>query len=223
MEMAALAEEPGSRRAVKAPTVGAIVLAAGRSSRYRAAGGAEPTKLVAGLSGKPIVRRVVEAALESRARPVIVVVGHARESVEAALTGLAAGIALNPDFETGVASSLRVGLSAMPADVAAAVVLLGDMPNVGAALIDRLIDAFEAASQARAVAPVQNGRRGNPVLLARTMFEAAMRLDGDEGARRLIGELNAGQIIEIEAAGSDASFDVDTPEDLAAARSARDV
>jgi molybdenum cofactor cytidylyltransferase len=198
--------------------VGAIVLAAGRSSRYRAAGGSEATKLVADISGKPIVRRVVEAALASRARPVAVVVGHARESVEAALAGLATTIVLNLDFETGLASSLRAGLNATPADVAATVVLLGDMPNVDAALIDRLIDAFEAASRACAVAPVQNSRRGNPVLLARPLFEAAMRLNGDEGARRLLGELDAGQIIEIEAAGSDASFDVDTPEDLAAAR-----
>ena len=194
--------------------IGAIVLAAGRSSRYRAAGGPEATKLVAALSGKPIVRRVVEAALASRARPVAVVVGHARASVETALAGLAAKIALNPDFETGLASSLRVGLTAMPADVAAAVVLLGDMPNVDAALIDRLIAAFEAATEARAAAPVQNGRRGNPILLARPLFEPAMRLDGDEGARRLLGELGAGQIVEIEAAGSDAFFDVDTPADL---------
>jgi molybdenum cofactor cytidylyltransferase len=200
--------------------VGAIVLAAGRSSRYRDAGGSEATKLVAELSGKPIVRRVVEAALASRARPVAVVVGHARAPVEAALAGLAAKIVLNPDFETGLASSLRAGLNATPADVGAAVVLLGDMPNVDAALIDRLIDAFEAASQARAVAPAQNGRRGNPVLLARSLFEAALRLKGDEGARRLLAALKPGQIVEIEAAGSDAFFDVDTPEDLAAAGSA---
>ena len=68
--------------------VAAVVLAAGRSSRFHAAGGAEETKLVATLDGKPVVRHVVEAALTSRARPVIVVVGHARGAVEAALAGL---------------------------------------------------------------------------------------------------------------------------------------
>ena len=91
------------------------------------------------------------------------------------------------------------------------------MPNVDAGLIDRLIGAFEAAPEAQAVAPAQNGRRGNPVLLARALFDQAIRLQGDEGARRLLAGLASGQIVEIDASGSDASFDVDTPEDLTAA------
>ncbi len=198
--------------------VGAVVLAGGRSSRYRAAGGVEATKLVAEILGKPIVRRVVEAVLASRARPVTVVVGHARDSVEAALAGLPAAIAFNPDFATGVASSLRVGLRAMPSDVAATLVLLADMPNVDQTLIDRLIDAFEAAPSSHAVAPIQDGRRGNPILLAKPLFEPAVRLAGDQGARLLIAGLDAGEIIEIDAGGSDAAFDVDTPDDLGRSR-----
>ena len=81
-------------------------------------------------------------------------------------------------------------------------------------LIDRLIDAFEAEPRAHAAAPIQDGRRGNPVLLARSIFDRAMRLEGDEGARRLLAGLGPGEIIEIDAAGSDAAFDVDTPKDL---------
>jgi molybdenum cofactor cytidylyltransferase len=200
--------------------VGAVVLAAGQSSRYRAAGGMEATKLIAEVSGKPIVRRVVEAAWASRARPVSVVVGYARDRVEAALAGIPATIVVNPDFATGLASSLRVALSALPSDVAATLVLLGDMPSVDSALIDRLIHAFEAAPEAWAVAPLQGGRRGNPALLARPLFHEAMRLQGDEGARRLLAGLDAGRMIEIDAAGSDASFDIDTPEDLVAANAA---
>lgn len=194
--------------------IGAIVLAAGRSSRYRAAGGSEPTKLVAEYSGKPIVRAVVEAALASRARPVVVVVGHARKAVEAALSGLPVAIADNPDYASGIGSSLRVGLRAVPADLEGALVLLGDMPNVDAKLIDRLIVAFEAQPRAHAAAPLQDGRRGNPALLARTIFDRAMRLQGDEGARRLLAGLGEGEIVEIDADNSDAAFDVDTPEDL---------
>ncbi len=197
--------------------VGAVVLAAGQSSRYRAAGGVEATKLIAEVSGKPIVRRVVEAAWASRARPVSVVVGYASDRVEAALAGIPATIVVNPDFATGLASSLRAALSALPSDVAATLVLLGDMPHVDSALINRLIDAFEAAPEAWAVAPLQDGRRGNPVLLAQPLFDQAMRLEGDEGARRLLAGLDAGQIIEIDTAGSGASFDVDTPKDLTAA------
>ena len=198
--------------------VGAIVLAAGQSSRFRAGGRPGPTKLVAKLDGKPIVRRVVEAALATKARPVVVVTGYARESVEAAVADLDVGVAFNPRFASGLASSLSVGLSAMPRDVAGALVLLGDMPRIEPRLIDALIDAFLAREGALAAVPLREGRRGNPVLLGRGLFEAAMRLKGDEGARRLIGALSASELVEVEAPDMGVTFDIDTPEDLAAAR-----
>jgi molybdenum cofactor cytidylyltransferase len=198
--------------------ISAIVLAAGQSSRFRAAGGPDLTKLVAKLDGKPIVRRVVEAALATEARPVVVVTGYARESVEAAVTDLEIGVAFNPKFASGLASSLSVGLSAMPRDVAGALVLLGDMPLIEPRLADALIEAFLARQGALAAIPLTEGRRGNPVLLGRGLFEAAMRLKGDEGARKLIGALNEGELVEVEASDMGVTFDVDTPEDLAAAQ-----
>jgi molybdenum cofactor cytidylyltransferase len=198
--------------------VGAIVLAAGQSSRFRAAGGQDLTKLVAKLDGKPIVRRVVEAALATRARPVAVVTGYARESVEAAVADFDVGVTFNPEFASGLASSLSVGLSAMPQDAAGALVLLGDMPLIEPRLADALIEAFLAREGALAAIPLTEGRRGNPVLLGRGLFEAAMRLEGDEGARKLIGALNEGELVEVAASDMGVTFDIDTPEDLAAAQ-----
>ena len=162
-----------------------------------------------------------EAALASRARPVIVVTGHARASIEAALAGLDVDWADNPQFSSGLASSLRVGLAAMPADVAGALVLLGDMPWIEARLIDAIIDGFLANEHALAAAPTRGGRRGNPVLLGRGLFDAAMRLEGDEGARRLIGSLSAAELVEVEAPDAGVIVDIDTPADLAAARQSR--
>lgn len=201
--------------------VGAVVLAAGQSARFRAAGGSGATKLVAKLGDKPIVRMAAEAALASKARPVIVVTGHARASVEAALAGLDVERAHNPQFSSGLASSLRVGLAAMPADIAGALVLLGDMPWIEARLIDAIIDGFLANEHALAAAPKRGGRRGNPVLLGRGLFEAAMRLQGDEGARRLIGSLSVAELVEFEAPDAGVIVDIDTPADLAAARQSR--
>lgn len=197
------------------------MLAAGLASRFRAAGGSEATKLVAKLDGKPIVRSVAEAALASKARPVVVVAGHARNSVEAALAGLDVTIAFNPAFASGIASSLKAGLSAMPLNAAGALVLLGDMPRIEAQFIDALIDAFLKRENALAAAPLLEGRRGNPILLGRGLFEAAMRLDGDEGARRLIGALSAGELVEVAASDAQVTFDIDTPTDLAIARQSR--
>ena len=182
-------------------SVGAIVLAAGRSSRFRAGGGLATTKLVEELGGRPIVRMAAEAALASRARPVIVVTGHARSSVEAALAGLEVERAHNPEFSSGLASSLRVGLAAMPADVAGALVLLGDMPWIEARLIDALIAGFLANPLALAAAPTHEGRRGNPVLLGRGLFDAALRLEGDEGARRLDRRARSGRAGRNRSAG----------------------
>ena len=198
--------------------VGAIVLAAGQSSRFRAAGGPDLTKLVAKLDGKPIVRRVVEAALATKARPVVVVTGYARDSVEGAVADLDVSLAFNPKFASGLASSLKAGLAATPPDVAGALVLLGDMPWIEPRLADALIHALLAREGALAAVPSREGRRGNPVLLGRGLFEAAMRLTGDEGARRLIGALGEGELVEVEAPDMGVTFDVDTPDDLAAAQ-----
>ena len=201
--------------------VGAVLLAAGQSARFRAAGGRGATKLVARIGDKPIVRMAAEAALASMARPVIIVTGHARASVEAALAGLDVEWAHNAEYSSGLASSLRVGLAAMSADVAGALVLLGDMPWIEPRLIDALVGAFLARETALAAAPTRKGQRGNPVLLGRGLFEAATRLQGDEGARRLIGSLGAGELIEVEAPDAGVVADIDTPRDLAAARRLR--
>ena len=176
------------------------------------------TKLVAKLDGKPLVRRVAEAALAAKARPIVVVTGYARNSVEAAVADLDVELAFNPEFASGLASSLRVGLSAMPGYVVGAIVLLGDMPWIEPRLMDALIDAFLARQDALAAVPLREGRRGNPVLLGRGLFGAAMGLEGDEGARRLIGALSAAELVEVETSDMSVTFDIDTPDDLAAAR-----
>ena len=197
--------------------IAALVLAAGRSSRFAAAGGREATKLVAPVAGKPLARYAVEAALASAARPVVVVTGHAREAVEAALRGLAFQSVHNPAFGSGLASSLRAGIAALPPEAAGAIVLLADMPAVTSALIDRLIAAFVARPDALAATPVGAGRRGNPVLLSAALFASVAKLEGDEGARRLLAALPAERLIEAPIDDLGATLDIDTPDALSAA------
>jgi molybdenum cofactor cytidylyltransferase len=81
--------------------VAAIILAAGRSTRMGA-----QNKLLAEVSGEAMVRRVVKATLASRARPVLVVTGHGRDEVRAALAGLAVTLVDNPDYAAGLRCSL---------------------------------------------------------------------------------------------------------------------
>ena len=92
------------------------------------------------------------------------------------------------------------------------------MPAVTPALLDRLIEAFRAKPEALAAAPVREGRRGNPVLLSRSLFPAIAGLEGDEGARRLLDDAAAGVVIEVATPDVGAILDVDTPQSLADAR-----
>jgi molybdenum cofactor cytidylyltransferase len=192
--------------------VGAIVLAAGRSTRM---GG--PNKLLAEIGGKPLVRFVAEQALASRAAPVVVVTGHERAKVEAALAGLRVRFAHNPDYAAGLSTSLKAGLAALPGEVDGAIVCLGDMPQVTAALIDRMLEAFDPARGALVVVPTIDGKRGNPVVWSRRFFPDLMALEGDVGARHLIAT-HADAVTEVPMEDSAALTDVDTPDALLAVK-----
>jgi molybdenum cofactor cytidylyltransferase len=186
--------------------IAAVVLAAGRSTRM---GG--PNKLLAEIGGRPLVRIAAEEALASRAKPVIVVVGHQRGEVEKALAGLPVQFVQNPDFAQGLGTSLKAGIAAVPADAEGAIVCLGDMPQVDAGLIDRLIAAFDPERGALVVMPTFEGKRGNPVLWSRRFFPDLMAIEGDVGARHLIGRYGEA-VVEVPLAGKAALVDVDTPE-----------
>lgn len=186
-----------------------IVLAAGRSTRM-----GDANKLLQGVRGKPMVRHAVEAQLASRARPVIVVTGHQHEAVAASLAGLDVELVHNPAFASGLASSVKAGLSALPETAPGVVVSLGDMPNVTAGVIDRLAQVFAESGDALAVVPTLLGQRGNPVLLARALFAEVEQLDGDQGARRLL-DAAGDAIVEVPLDDPAIALDVDTPEALA--------
>lgn len=192
--------------------IAAIVLAAGRSTRMGAL-----NKMLAEIGGKPLVRIAAEQALASRARPVIVVTGHQREQIEAALAGLPVRFAHNPDYADGLGTSLRAGIAAVPAEAGGAIVCLGDMPQVDSGLIDKLIAAFDPEKGALIVVPSIEGKRGNPVVWSRRFFNELMAISGDVGARHLIGQY-AEVMTEVHVSGDAALTDVDTPESLKAVK-----
>lgn len=195
-----------------APIAG-LVLAAGQSTRFRAAAPEAATKAVALLEGRPLVRHVVETALAAGLSPVIVVTGFAREAVVEALGDLAVTFAHNPAFETGLASSLKTGVAALGEDCAGAMILLADMPRVSPQALQRLADALRANPGAVAVAPTWRGQRGNPALLSRALFAEVAGLQGDVGARPLLA--GRADVIEVTMDDAGVAYDVDTPEALA--------
>jgi molybdenum cofactor cytidylyltransferase len=188
-----------------APRIAFVVLAAGRSTRM-----GPVNKMLADIAGRPMVRRVAEAALTSRARPVAVVTGHMAAEVSSALAGLDVTLVANPDYATGLASSLKAGIRALSPSCDGALILLGDMPQIAPEHLDALVAAFAPDA---IVVPVHGGRQGNPVLWPAKYFSELLQLDGDAGAKRLIGT-HAAHVREVDL-DTDAIFaDIDTPEAL---------
>lgn len=201
-------EEETSQASAAGPRVGAIVLAAGRSTRM----GGE-NKLLCKIAGMPLVTRAVDAARASRCVQVMVVTGFEAELVEAALAGRTVSFVHNPAFAQGMSGSLRCGLKALPRDLDAVLVMLGDMPQITALEIDSLIEAYAQDAQA-IVVPERGGRRGNPVLWPRRYFAEMCAVSGDVGARELLAR-HADKVKTVSVS-SDAIFaDVDTPDALA--------
>ena len=197
---------------LRAPRIAAIVLAAGLSSRMGM------NKLLQEWRDKPLLRWSVEAALASEARPVIVVTGHDAANAEAALQGLNVIFVRNSAYREGLSSSLKAGLSALPDSADGVLIMLGDMPQVGSALLNRLIAAFSPPDGRSICIAVHDGKRGNPVLWSHAYFGEIAEINGDTGARHLLAQ-HEEQVCEVDA---DAGVlrDVDTPEALAQLRAA---
>ncbi len=202
-------EQAPASAPAKTPKVAAIVLAAGRSTRMGL------NKLMAELDGAPLLLRTVDAALASRARPVVVVTGHEADRVRAGLGNLPVTIAHNPDYAKGLSTSLRQGLAALPPEADAAIICLGDMPRIKAALLDRLIHAFNPVEGRVVCVPVWQGKRGNPVLWGRQLFAEMAALTGDVGAKHLMTE-HPELVAEIAAEDDGIFADIDTPAALTA-------
>lgn len=192
------------------PRIAALVLAGGQSRRM-----GEINKLLADIGGRVMVRHVVDNVLESGADPVVVVTGHEADRVRTALGGCAVTFAENPDFADGLSTSLKTGLAALPADADGAIVCLADMPMVNAAIVDRLIAAFDPVEGRAIIVPTRRGKRGNPVVFARRFFEEIGAVSGDVGARHIIGK-HDDLVAEVEVEDEAVLLDVDTPAALAA-------
>lgn len=192
--------------------IAAVILAAGLSSRMGR------NKLLIELDdGRPMIAHVADAAIEAGLKPVIVVTGHEAENVQGVLKGCAVTCVRNARYEGGLSESLKAGLTALPESVDGALICLGDMPGVASGHMIRIVSAFAPEKSAAICVPTWRGRRGNPVLFARSFFAEMMALSGDVGARGLI-KAHADQVIEVSMDDGAVLTDVDTDTDLKALR-----
>jgi molybdenum cofactor cytidylyltransferase len=187
--------------------VGAVVLAAGSSSRM-----GRPKQTLS-YRGESLLRRAALAALGAGCRPVVVVTGANAEPSRRELEGLDVREVFNPLWETGMASSVRAGVEALiseDADAEAAVLLLCDQPHVTADVISRLVDA-QRANGSPLVASLYGGSFGAPALFGRALFAELTRLEGAAGAKQVI-KRHAAAAHFLPFPGGE--VDVDTPDDF---------
>ncbi|QBI53865.1 nucleotidyltransferase family protein [Streptomonospora litoralis] len=180
--------------------IAGMLLAAGQGSRL-----GRPKALVE-VAGERLADRGARMLREGGCAPVYIVTGAAEVDVERAAA------VHNPDWETGLGSSLRVGLEAMPGDVDAVVVALADQPFVSAAAVRRLLAAY--GDGARAAVATYAGNLRNPVLLAREHWPSVHALaEGDVGARPFLRAYSH-LVTTVPCDDVASPDDIDTPEDL---------
>ena len=186
-------------------TVAGLVLAGGAGRRF---GG---PKALAEIAGERLVDRAVRTLREGGAAPVYVVSGAV------ALDVVGAEVVANPDWASGMGSSMRVGLAAMPPEVTAAVIMLVDQPGISGPAVARLVNVVDVANGDAVLATATyESRQGHPVLIGRAHWpEAAATAIGDVGAREVLRR-HASLLRRVECADVASMADVDTPQELAA-------
>jgi molybdenum cofactor cytidylyltransferase len=185
--------------------VAAIVLAAGESRRMGM------SKPLLPLGETTFLGHLLANLRRSRAEPLVVVLGHEAERVKREVSLQGVSWVENPRYREGMLSSVEAGLRTLrdvPAD--AALLFPVDHPRVGAALVDALIEAFERTG-APVIIPRMRGRRGHPVLFARSLWPELATAPPSVGARQVVWD-HAREVLEVPTDDQGVVDDIDTPE-----------
>jgi molybdenum cofactor cytidylyltransferase len=188
--------------------VGAVVLAAGASSRMG------EVKQLLPLADSTVLEQTLGNLRAAGVDEIVLVLGSSAERIRQRIAGLSIErlrILVNPDYRQGMATSLRAGLSALDGNVAAALIVLADQPFIQANTFDQIIERYRHYD-AQIVVPTYKGFRGNPVLLDRSVFEEIMALQGDIGCRAIFGNHLNG-IVKVEVSDIGILLDIDNKDD----------
>jgi molybdenum cofactor cytidylyltransferase len=183
----------------------AIVLAAGESKRM-----GSPKMLLPWME-KTIIEQVVENVLSSDVSGVVLVLGAESDSIKRVTSRYDVVHCHNADYKSGMLSSVRCGLTALPDDCKAVVVMPGDQPMIGAGEINRVIAARMESGKGIAM-PAYRGRRGHPLLIESRYIEEVMALPENEGLRALAARY-PGDVFEVKTDDPSVLRDIDTQDD----------
>ncbi|MHC4072019.1 MAG: nucleotidyltransferase family protein [Planctomycetota bacterium] len=183
----------------------AVVLAAGLSRRMGV------QKLLLPFGGKTVIAHIVDQILASAVDEVYVVVGHQARRVRRELSDRYVSIVNNPDYESGMLSSVRCGLRALPRRCRTVLVALGDQPSITSKLVDEMLQSFTSAEKSILV-PFHDGRRGHPVLFSESYRDQILTHYDNVGLRGLL-HAHPDEVFELAVSTSAVLSDMDCPED----------
>jgi molybdenum cofactor cytidylyltransferase len=188
--------------------VSAVVLAAGQSTRMGEA------KQLLRVGGRTVLERTLRSVRGAGVDEIVLVLGASaeliRQKVPASLLN-SLRIEINQEYGQGIANSLRAGLAAVSPQMNAAMIVLADQPFVRPETIRQIIEKYRRCD-AEIVIPFYKGKRGNPVLLDRSVFAEAMALEGDTGCRAIFGS-HLQSIFEISVNDEGVLLDIDSREE----------
>ena len=171
--------------------VGALLLAAGMSKRSGLI-----NKLLAPVNGISMVETSLDQLQKSLCHPIFIVTGHEAERIEQILMCAGVRFVHNPDYSSGMASSLRCGVEAMANGLDAILIALADMPHIESSTCDALIKKYAPEKGHHICVPLQKGKRGNPVLIGHEYFGQLQQLRGDKGGKQILYK-NTDAVLEV--------------------------
>ena len=171
----------------------------------------EKTKQLLPFGKTNILGTVIQNACQSKLDEIVTVIGHRADKIQQNVDFSNTKIVRNRKYQMGQSTSLIKGLEAISADCDGAIFLLGDQPLITSDIINCLVQAFET-SDSRIIIPYFNGQRGNPVIVAKSLFTRLKSISGDTGPRVLFKEFK-NSILKVPIPDTAILVDVDTKED----------
>ena len=164
--------------------ISAILLAAGESKRM-----IDENKLIKKYKNIPLIKHAVSNVLNSPIDELIIVLGYQKEAIEKIIEeNKKIKFIANPNFESGIASSIKKGLDSLPKETEAFFICLGDMPNVNKEIYNQLINASFSNKDKEIFVPYYQERQANPILFSKKMKDEIQKIEGDFGAKKIIAD-----------------------------------
>ena len=187
--------------------ISATILAAGQSRRME-----NDNKLLLPIEGVPIIQHVCKTVLTANLNPVIVITGYENENVSQAIPKEVDNIVYNPDWDSGMASSIYEGISSLPENVDGNMIVLGDMPMISTDTLQLLMGQFIKQKGRLIIYPIYEDRQANPVIFPKKYFSEILSLTGDRGCKKVLKQYPE-NVIGIPIQSQEVVLDCDTKDD----------